>query len=124
MKIWEIDPYSLFTIEECDNAIAFVVQECADIEEQLEFPSEEATIGWIRRAKTSLQIGKGLKQRLQNRRGDITAEIRQVRARRHDAIVANLCKEMLPKEQFQSICKLADERLATLTHSSDGISNG
>lgn len=104
-----IDPYELFTIQECDDAIAFVEQEVLDIESQLDNAPDDATIGWARRAKASLQIGRGLKQRLQNRRADINKEAKQEylrqRERDENQIFINICKETLPKEQFVEIWK-------------------
>lgn len=107
----EIEPYDLVTLEECDNAIALVTEECEQIEEDLRHPLDEYTFGWLRGAKNALAIGKGLKQRLQNRRADIAAEIRHERNNRLQNHFMEVCKETMNKEQFLTLIAKAEGRL-------------
>ncbi len=107
----EIDPYNLYTLQEIDDAIAFVSEECADIEGQIENPDEEQTIGWLRRAKSSLGLAKSLKQRLQNRRADVASELRTQRASRVERMFMNVCKEIMSKEEFLTLVAKAEGKL-------------
>ncbi len=104
----DIDPYDLHTIQECDDAIALVYNECVDIENQIENPDEDWTIGWLRRAKASLGLGRGLKQRLQNRRAEIYAGIKQERQNTIDRSFVNHAKKVLTREQFHEIRALVE----------------
>jgi len=111
MRLHEIDPYELTTVQECDDAIAHVVAECEQIEEDLRHPADEYTFGWLRSAKNALATGKGLKQRLQNRRADISAEIKHERACRLERMFMDICKETMTKEQFMSLLGKAEDKL-------------
>jgi hypothetical protein len=107
----DIDPYELVTVQECDEAIALVLEECEQIEEDLRHPHDDYTFGWLRDAKHALAIGKGLKQRLQNRRGDISAEVRHERNSRLERHFMEVCKETMTKEQFLTLVAKAEGRL-------------
>lgn len=120
MSITEIDPYDLETVRECDDAIALVVQECELMEEDLRNPPDEYTFGWLRTCKGALQIGKGLKQRLQNRRADIAAEVRHQRNWRLERQFMEVCKEAMTKEQFLTLVAKAEGRMTEKELSSEG----
>lgn len=111
MSITEIDPYDLETLQQCDDAIALVVQECEYMEQDLRQPPDDYTFGWLRGCKTALQIGKGLKQRLQNRRSDIVFEIKHQRQCRLEHIFMDLCRDTIPKEEFLVLCARAEAGL-------------
>ena len=111
MSITQIDPYDLYTLQQVDDAIADVVQECEYMEQDLRQPPDDYTFGWLRGCKTSLAIGKGLKQRLQNRRAEIVADIKHNRQMRIERMFMDICKETMPKEDFTILVAKAEGRL-------------
>lgn len=111
MRLHEIDPYNLTTVQEIDEAVAYVIEECEQIEEDLRHPRDEFTFGWMRSAKNAVATGKGLKQRLQNRRADLVAEVKHERQCRVEHIFMDLCREEMTKEQFLVLKAKAESRL-------------
>lgn len=111
MAFADIDPYEFTTVQECDEALLFVSEECEKIEEDLRHPADEYTFGWLRSAKGALHFGKELKQVLLRRRADINAAMKHERSCRVERAFMDLCKETMTKDQFLALVAKAEEKL-------------
>lgn len=137
----DIDPTQIITIEDCDYAMQFVLEECIHIEGQLGafrageiFPDD---LSWPRRAKMALKYLCAKRQALAVRRGVLTRELSQQSKRQNIAASAKQtethaeCFVLAAKQHLSNVDYLAIWASARklmepnkITDSKDEKSNG
>lgn len=119
MRIVDIRPTDITTVDECDKAIAFVVTECARIEMQLMSArgaaiqyGEYSESGWFARANAALKLARWLKQRLAVKRSElgkaVKASERSVGEIKKERLFIEVAKAKLPREVYLEIWDQVD----------------
>ncbi len=117
----DINPSQFTTLDEFDDAIDFVNEECTHIEQQL-MESKGAALKygdysdpeWFSKAYSASKIARALKQKLARKRADF---IRQMKTEEHKKTDAerskgfiHACRQMLSKEQYLAIWQAVDDK--------------
>lgn len=111
-----IDPDEFTTLAEFDDAIDFVAEECAKIEQQLLAVKgaavqrgEYADADWYARANMALRLTKAKKQTLARKRADLSRSLKEAKQSDRTQLFVVACREMLPKETYTALWQRVDE---------------
>ena len=116
----DIRPEEFTTLEEFDEAIEFVDEECGHIEMQINSArgaaaqyGEYSDSDWYARATLALRLARSKKQKLAKKRAALAIMLKEQKHRERDLnrerIFINLCRDELPREQYLSLWKRVDE---------------
>ena len=105
-KGWTVD--DITTIEQCDDAFAYLTAAVANIEGQIEMATiERKDLAWLIKAKTALRYKRAAMQIVQNKRGAIKAAEKRAHAERLDAKLLHVIRASVSDEQFLEWVSLA-----------------
>lgn len=117
----DINPSEFTALDEFDDAIDFVNEECNHIEQQImEAKASALKYGdysdpeWFSKACSANKIARALKQKLARKRADF---VRELKAEEHKKTeiertkgFIHACRQMLSKEQFLAVWQAVDDK--------------
>jgi hypothetical protein len=123
-SIKDIDPEKLTTLADIDEATEFVDLQLVSMRSQIEEAKRAAYMdgvysdpNWFSRINSAIRLAGIKRQALQRRRGEMSRSMKQSKheERSHDRlqVFADACRDLLPKETFDSIWQFVEAKMAT-----------